>query len=288
MRLPEWIRTRHDPSALHAVKSIMRRHGLSTVCEEARCPNKPVCFAKPTATFMVLGARCTRNCGFCSVPGGTQSPIYEFEDPDPDEPRRVAEAAKAMGLKYVVITSVTRDDLPDGGAGHFAKTISAVRETLLEAKVEVLVPDFGGDADALRAVLDARPDVFNHNVETVPRLYATVRPQADYRRSLELLSLAKEYRDGAFMRTKSGLMLGLGESVDEVLGVLEDLRSAGCDLLTIGQYLRPSKGNLPVKEYVSPETFVYLGDVARGMGFGYVASSPLVRSSMNAEEAYGS
>ncbi|GAB4390081.1 MAG: lipoyl synthase [Thermodesulfovibrionales bacterium] len=278
MRLPDWIKVRHAPSGLHGLKSVLREHGLSTVCEEARCPNKPMCFSKPTATFMILGSRCTRNCGFCSVVSASP------EAPDPDEPRRVALAAEKMGLKYVVITSVTRDDLPDGGAGHFARTVMAVRERLPRARVEVLTPDFQGDEEALGAVLSAGPDVFNHNVETVPSLYPAVRPQADYGRSLRVLRRAKDLAGG--VSTKSGLMLGLGESVEEVLEVLADLRRAGCDLLTVGQYLRPSRDNLPVHEYVEPGVFAMLRDKAREMGFRFVASSPLARSSMNAEEMY--
>ncbi len=277
-RLPEWLRDAHRVSDLRGVKRRLRGHGLSTVCEEARCPNRAECFSKPTATFMILGDSCTRNCGFCSVRSST------VHGPDPDEPRRVALAAREMGLKYVVVTSVTRDDLPDGGAAHFAATIRAVRKELPHARVEVLTPDFLGDLDALRAVLAASPDVFNHNVETVPRLYPAARPQADYRRSLRLLGDAKAIAPR--VGTKSGLMLGLGEGFDEVLEVMADLRGAGCDFLTIGQYLRPSRNNLPVKEYVPPGTFERLRAEAVDMGYKFVASSPLSRSSMNAEEMF--
>jgi lipoic acid synthetase len=279
MRLPEWIKIRHKHSELHGLKSLLRDYGLSTVCEEARCPNKSECFSKPTATFMILGSCCTRNCGFCSVESAAPLP------PDKDEPLKVALAAKEMGLKYVVVTSVTRDDLEDGGAQHFAKTVTAIKKHLPYAKVEVLTPDFKGDFSALKTVLDSKPDVFNHNVETVPRLYPAVRPQADYPRSLRLLRQAKEI--SPTVNTKSGLMLGLGEDYDEVLDVMTDLREADCDFLTIGQYLRPSRENLPVKEYVHPEVFERLREAALGMGFKFVASSPLVRSSMNAEEMYG-
>lgn len=277
-RMPGWLRRRHSLSELHDLKGVLRSHGLSTVCEEARCPNKAACFAKPTATFMILGDRCTRNCGFCSVESSKPLP------PDPDEPRRVALAAKGMGLRYVVVTSVTRDDLKDGGAGQFAETIREIRRLLPGTKIEVLTPDFKGRRESLGKVLDAKPHVFNHNVETVPRLYSTVRPLADYNRSTGLLRLAKEMSPET--RTKSGLMLGLGESLDEVRGVLRDLRGAGCDMLTIGQYLRPRKENLPVSEYVEPEVFESLRDEALRMGFSFVASGPLVRSSMNAEEMY--
>jgi lipoic acid synthetase len=278
MRLPEWVRTKVSHAELRDMKSRLRGHGLSTVCEEARCPNKVECFSKPTATFMILGSSCTRNCGFCAV-----EPSLSVK-PDPDEPRRVAAAAREMGLKYVVVTSVTRDDLDDGGAGHFAETIRSLREGLPEAKVEVLTPDFGGDIKALSTVVGAVPDVFNHNVETVPGLYRAVRPQADYYRSLEVLSRASAMAPG--LAIKSGLMLGLGEKFDEVVDVLQDLRLAGCSIVTIGQYLRPSVRNIPVKEYVSPETFERLKEKAFELGFGFVASAPLVRSSMNAEEMY--
>jgi lipoic acid synthetase len=278
MRLPEWIRTKHNPSGVHGLKAVLRRHGLSTVCEEARCPNKSVCFCKPTAAFMVLGSSCTRNCGFCAVESSTPAPA------DGDEPRRVAAAAREMGLRYVVITSVTRDDLDDGGAAHFAETVAAIRRELPGAGIEVLTPDFKGDAGALETVLSSRPDVFNHNVETVPSLYPVVRPQADYRRSLAVLAKARAI--SPTVSTKSGLMLGLGEEIEEVLSVIGDLRAAGCDFLTVGQYLRPSRANLPVKEYVAPEVFDMVGRRAMEMGFRFVASAPLVRSSMNAEEMY--
>jgi len=277
-RLPHWLRRRHSLSELHELKGKLRHHSLSTVCEEARCPNKAECFSKPTATFMILGAKCTRNCGFCSVESDAPMP------PDADEPRRVAIAAKEMGLRYVVVTSVTRDDLPDGGARQFANTIREIRRELPEAGIEVLTPDFGGNAESIEGVLSALPDVFNHNVETVPRLYDTVRPQADYARSLGVLRLARETHPD--VKTKSGLMLGLGETHAEVIDVLRDLREAGCELLTIGQYLRPAKGNLPVVEYVEPSVFEALREEALAMGFSFVASGPFVRSSMNAEEMY--
>jgi lipoic acid synthetase len=277
-RLPHWLRRRHSLSELHQLKGMLRSHGLSTVCEEARCPNKAECFSKPTATFMILGSSCTRNCGFCSVTSARPMP------PEEEEPRRVAMASKEMALRYVVLTSVTRDDLPDQGAGQFARTIREIRRGLSDAGVEVLTPDFGGRRELLETVLNAGPDVFNHNVETVPRLYGTVRPQADYARSIGLLALAGKISPD--VKTKSGLMLGLGEELDEVREVLKDLRGAGVELLTIGQYLRPAKENLPVVEYVEPAVFDGLREEALEMGFSFVASGPFVRSSMNAEEMY--
>lgn len=277
-RLPAWLRRKHSLSELHDIKGMLRSHGISTVCEEARCPNKSMCFSKPTATFMILGDRCTRGCGFCSVRSAPPLP------PEPGEPARLALAAKRMALKYVVVTSVTRDDLADGGAWHFAQTINEIKRELPGAGIEVLTPDFGGQKGAIETVLAAEPDVFNHNVETVPRLYPTVRPRADYGRSIRLLRLAKEVSPET--RTKSGLMLGFGETIEEVRDVLRDLRAAGCDFLTIGQYLRPAKENLPVVKYVKPDIFERLREDALEMGFAFVASGPFVRSSMNAEEMY--
>jgi lipoic acid synthetase len=278
MGLPEWIRTKYAYSELRGTKSKLRSHGLFTVCEEARCPNRGECFKRPTATFMILGPVCTRNCGFCAVSSG------EPEEADMDEPRRVALAANEIGLRYVVVTSVTRDDLRDGGALQFAMTVRALRAEIEGVRVEVLTPDFKGDAGSLKTVLDAGPDVFNHNVETVPRLYSRVRSRADYERSIWMLRKAKDISPD--IATKSGLMLGLGEGFSEVLEVLTDLRAAGCDFLTIGQYLRPTRRNLEVEEYVLPETFERLRTIAMGMGFRFVASFPLARSSMNADEMY--
>ena len=277
MRLPDWIRTKH-PGGLHNTKRVLRAYGLSTVCEEARCPNAGECFSKPTATFMILGSKCTRNCGFCSVESSTPEPV------ETGEPARISLAAREMGLRYVVITSVTRDDLHDGGAGHFAETVCSVKRYLPEAKVEVLTPDFQGNPDSINTVLNSGPDVYNHNIETVPGLYPVVRPLADYRRSLHVLENAKKRAPGIYI--KSGLMLGFGEKVAEVMNVLRDLRNAGCDIITIGQYLRPSKLNLPVVEYIRPDVFESLRLSALAMGFKYAASAPLVRSSMNAEEMY--
>ena len=277
MRLPDWIRAEHF-NGIHNTKRILRSHKITTVCEEARCPNIGKCYSKPTATFMILGSKCTRDCGFCSVESSKPDP------PDPEEPERVAKAAKEIGLKHVVITSVTRDDLPDGGAGQFASTVHAVRNNNSGIKIEVLTPDFGGKMSDLMVVLRSRPDVFGHNVETVPRLYSSVRFQADYNRSLQLLTYVKEIIPA--MHTKSGLMLGLGETLNEVMDVLKDLRKVGCDSVTMGQYLRPSRKNLPVAEYIRPDTFERLRDTALHMGFKNVASAPLVRSSLNAEEMY--
>lgn len=276
MRIPDWIKT--GSSDLHGVKKILRHHGLSTVCEEARCPNKGICFSKPTATFLILGDVCSRNCGFCSVKKGIPNNV------DPDEPEKIAKAAQEMGLRYVVITSVTRDDLPDGGSSQFAKTIYELRRKIPDIKIEVLTPDFRGDIDALKKIVDASPDVFNHNMETVKSLYPLVRPQADYYRSLNILFNVKQM--APHIKTKSGFMLGLGETKAEVLELLRNLKDRGCDFLTIGQYLRPSKKHLPVVEYINPEVFEELKDIASKMGFEFVASGPLVRSSMNAEEIY--
>jgi lipoic acid synthetase len=248
--------------------------GLRTVCQEARCPNAWECFARRTATFLILGDRCTRDCRFCNIASGPPRPV------DPEEPRRVAEAAARLELDHVVVTAVTRDDLPDGGASHFAATIEAVRRRLPSAAIEVLVPDFGGDRAALAAVLAARPAVLNHNLETVARLYPLVRPQALYARSLALLAAVEG------IPAKSGIMLGLGESTAEVRQALRDLHRAGCRILTLGQYLRPSPRHLPVARYVPPEEFARLGDEARAMGFSQVASAPLVRSSYRAGEFF--
>ena len=275
MRLPEWIRVKNS-RRFRKTKKVLRRYGLSTVCEQARCPNMGECFTKPTATFMILGSKCTRQCGFCSIDSSITEPL------DSNEPQSVAMAAKEMGLKHVVVTSVTRDDLTDGGARHFANTVGAIREHMPHATVEVLTPDFKGDIRNLHIVLESRPDVYNHNVETVPRLYQRVRPGANYQRSLNVLRKAKERAPEIIL--KSGLMMGLGETREEVSDVLEDIYSTGCACITIGQYLRPSKGNLPVSEYVRPEVFEEIRLQALDMGFRHVASAPLVRSSMNAEE----
>ena len=252
----------------------MKEWKLHTVCEEARCPNIGECWAHGTATFMLLGDVCTRNCGFCAVKHGRPLSV------DPEEPRRVAGAVSALGLRHVVITSVDRDDLPDGGASQFARTAEAIKETVPGCSVEVLIPDFQGNEAALRTVLEAPIDVLNHNVETVPRLYRRVRPGARYERSLELLDRAKRIRPD--VRTKTGLMLGLGEERPEVVGVLRDLVAIRCDILTLGQYLQPTARHLPVVRYVPPEEFSELRKEALAMGFRYVESGPLVRSSYHA------
>jgi lipoic acid synthetase len=279
VRLPEWIKT-NNSGKLHNTKKLLRSHRLSTVCEEARCPNIGQCFSKPSAAFLILGSKCTRNCGFCSVDSSAPERV------DREEPARVAMAAVEMGLRYIVITSVTRDDLHDGGAGHFAETVSAVKANLKKARIEVLTPDFKGNLNSLKTVLKAGPDVYNHNLETVPGLYPLIRPSADYRRSLSLLEQAKKLMPEVYI--KSGMMLGFGEKLSEVMQVLRDLRNSGCDIITIGQYLRPSRANLPVVEYVKPQIFESLRLEALSMGFRHVASAPLVRSSMNAEEMYNS
>jgi lipoic acid synthetase len=253
--------------------------GLHTVCQSASCPNIGECFGRHTATFMILGNECTRRCGFCGVRHDQPLPI------DPDEPRRVAEASRQLGLRYIVVTSVTRDDLPDGGASHFAETIRSLGAAIPEAKVEVLIPDFQGDRDALDKVLAAGPFVLNHNVETVPRLYSTVRPEADYHRSLTVLETSKRFPASIYV--KSGLMLGLGEKQGEVVEVLHNLRRAGCDIVTIGQYLQPSRKNLPVVEYIPPSVFEEYERIGREMGFKHIASGPFVRSSYHAEEISG-
>ena len=280
-RLPEWAR-KTSPLAPGArgLRVLLRGKSLNTVCEEARCPNLGECFTRGTATFMLLGDRCTRRCSYCSV--STARPL----PPDPAEPTRVAEAAARMGLRYVVLTSVNRDDLADGGASHFADTVRAVRRALPRAGIEVLVPDFKGDREALRAVLEAGPEVFNHNIETVPRLFPRLRPQGGYRLSLEVLRAAKDLVPG--QATKSGLMVGLGESDDEVSPVLADLRAAGVDIVTIGQYLRPTREHEPVHRYLAPAAFRAFEDEARAIGFPTVYSGVFVRSSFNAEEVYRS
>jgi lipoyl synthase len=278
-RLPAWAR-KGDPlsTAAHGLRVLLREQGLNTVCEEARCPNLSECFARGTATFMLLGERCTRRCGYCSV--STARPL----PPDPGEPEQVAEAAARLRLRYVVLTAVARDDLPDGGAAHFAATVAAVRRRLPGARVEVLTPDFKGDRAALASVLAAGPDVFNHNIETVPRLFPEVRAQGSYTRSLELLAAAKSMTPG--QSTKSGLMVGLGETDAEVEAVLHDLRAAGVDIVTLGQYLRPTREHVPVDRYLTPEAFEDLGRRARSLGFPTVYSGVFVRSSFNAEEVF--
>lgn len=277
-RLPSWLK-RQLPrgNGNFFTQALLHDLRLETVCENARCPNRPECWSRRTATFMILGNVCTRPCGFCSVPKG--EPLH-VED---DEPERVAEAAARLGLKHVVITSVTRDDLPDGGADHFARCIAAVRARLPGAAVEVLTPDFLGDPAAIDRVIAAAPEVFNHNIETVPRLYRVARGRAEYRRSLDLLARVK--RTAPHIVAKAGLMLGVGETIDELFDVLADLRAVRCDMLTLGQYLAPTlKHSIPVARYVPPAEFDALAAKARLMGFTRVAAGPFVRSSYHADE----
>jgi lipoic acid synthetase len=279
LRKPPWLKKRIPPfQDLQKVKSILDRAELHTVCEEARCPNLGECFCGGTATFLILGRICTRNCGFCAVEHGIPAPA------DDTEPEKVAQAVQKMGLQYVVVTSVTRDDLFDGGASLFAKTIQALRASNPKSKVEVLIPDFQGDLKSLKAVLRECPDVLNHNVETISRLYPGVRPQADYKRSLDLLKKSKELHP--HISTKSGFMLGLGETENEVLELLRDLRETGCDFLTIGQYLQPRKDRLSVVRYVSPDEFEEYKRIGEEMGFRAIASGPFVRSSFHAFEMF--
>ncbi len=275
-RLPDWLKKplpRGNENFF--THDLLRELRLETVCENARCPNRPECYSRRTATFMILGNTCTRPCGFCSVPRGTPEPL------EADEPERVAEAAHRLGLKHVVITSVTRDDLPDGGADHFYRCVIAVRQRT-GAAVEVLTPDFLGDKAAIERVLESRPDVFNHNTETVPRFYKKVRGRADYQRTLDLLAHVKHRSPETI--TKSGLMLGLGETTDELLETLGDLRSVRCDMLTLGQYLTPTLKHIPVARYLPPAEFDWLAQLARSLGFAHVASGPFVRSSYHADE----
>ena len=277
-RLPDWLRkSSTHPASVHNLKVELRRKNLHTVCESARCPNMHECFHRSAATFMILGNLCTRGCGFCSVPKAKRPGALDSE-----EPENVARMAAEMKLRYVVITSVNRDDLLDGGSTHFAETVRAVRGALPDSRVEVLTPDFCGDLGAIARVLDAEPHVFNHNMETVPRLYKTVRPQADYRQSLDVLRFAKQYRPEVL--TKSGAMVGLGESSAEVEQLMRDLREANTDVATLGQYLQPTRRNLRVAEYVTPAQFDAYRDYGLSIGFKMVFSGPLVRSSYMADE----
>jgi lipoyl synthase len=282
-RLPDYLinpdRSRKD---LHELKKRLRRAKLHTVCESAKCPNIVECFRRPQATFMILGDRCQRGCGFCAVISGDPGPV------DPNEPFEVAEAAFELGLKHVVVTSVTRDDLPDGGASHFAMVIHALKEKIEGVKTEVLVPDFQGSEDAIRTVIDAGPDVFNHNLETVPRLYETVRKNAEYKRSLDVLRTAKKIIDEMEIQTvtKSGIMVGFGEEKDEVVEVIKYLAGTGCEIITIGQYLQPRKTNLPVARYLEPDEYEDFIEEGKKLGINIFAG-PLVRSSYMADEVYG-
>lgn len=280
-RLPEWLRkSKTHFQSVQELKTDLRQRRLHTVCESARCPNIHECFHRGAATFMILGNMCTRGCTFCSVPKG--SPAKQEFSLDPEEPRNVAEMASQMGLRYVVITSVNRDDLPDGGSHHFAQTVREVARALPAARIEVLTPDFCGNLDAVARVLDAGPHVFNHNMETVRRLYRRVRPQADYRQSLNVLRFAKQHRPEAI--SKSGLMVGLGESASEVEELLRDAYAAQVDVATLGQYLQPTRRNLPVAEYVTPSQFEAYRAYGMSIGFKMVFSGPFVRSSYMADE----
>lgn len=276
-RLPEWVRRSVlNTEENREVRQILKEQGLNTICESGRCPNKGECWAKRTATFMLMGSVCTRTCKFCAVNKGKPEPL------DETEPTRIVEAARQMGLRHVVLTSVNRDELPDQGSNHFAQTIRALYEGIPGVVVEVLTPDFQGKRECIEVVLAARPSVYNHNVETVPRLYKRVRPGSVYERSLRVLELSKQI-DNTIL-TKSGLMLGLGEQKDEVVAVMRDLHAVGCDILTLGQYLRPTRNNLPVDRYVTPEEFEELAVVGTEIGFRQVHSGPLVRSSYHAGE----
>ena len=274
---PQWLRVR-APGGPHYrdLKGLVADLNLHTVCESARCPNIGDCWERRTATFMILGDICTRACGFCAIKTGRPLGL------DEDEPYRVAEAVAHLGLRFAVITSVNRDELPDGGAHIFAATIREIRKRCPETGIEVLIPDFEGDREALQMVMDARPDILNHNMESIARLYKIVRPQAKYHRSLELLRRAKEMNPNVV--TKSGMMLGVGEELDETRAAMRDLRDVDCDVLTLGQYLRPSFKHIPVVRYVSPEEFALLKEEGLAMGFKHVESGPLVRSSYHADE----
>ncbi|MFI5338311.1 MAG: lipoyl synthase [Candidatus Methylomirabilales bacterium] len=274
-RLPPWLRARSGHwERVHDMRVLLSGSRLHTVCEEARCPNQGECWTRGTATFMLLGDTCTRSCGFCAVTTGRPAP------PDPEEPRHVAEVSRRLGLRFVVVTSVARDDLRDGGAAHFAAVVRAIRELNPGAQIEVLVPDFKANRESIHAVVESRPTVFNHNLETVERLSKKVRVQARYHRSLEVLRIARELGQPI---TKTGIMLGLGETEAEVLALMRDARGVGCDLLTIGQYLQPTKQHLPVVEFVHPDRFKALEEMGYVLGFKGVYSGPLVRSSYHAE-----
>jgi len=278
-RLPAWFKQKPpDPQIMVTMKKLLNGLSLHTICDSAQCPNIGECFSRKTATFLILGNVCTRNCSFCAMKKGVPTPV------DEKEPRHVLEAVEKLLLRYVVITSVTRDDLPSGGASQFARTIRVLHENKKDVIVEVLVPDFLGSAEALRVVIEAEPQVINHNVETVPRLYPEVRPGADYSRSVGLLFTVKRLNQA--ITTKSGLMLGLGETRDEVIEIMEDLREANCELLTIGQYLQPSHKHHPVVRFVPPEEFAEYEQIGKDMGFTEVVAAPLVRSSLDAAELY--
>lgn len=276
-RKPDWLKVSYNRESVEEIAQIMRQLHLNTVCKEANCPNLGECYKKHTATFMILGSQCTRNCRFCNIACGKPEPV------DPEEPENVAKAVAQLKLRHAVITCVTRDDLPDGGAAQFARTIQAIRATSPGTTVEVLISDMKGDRASLDTVMDARPDVLNHNVETVEALYALVRPQAKYERSLDVLRYCKAVRPEGL--TKTGFMVGLGETDDQIDRLMDDVLETGCDILTIGQYLQPSPAHAPLNRYVTPEQFDAYRDLALSKGFRHVASSPLARSSYRAQEA---
>ena len=279
LKKPEWLHVRYAQTPnMDAVEEILRNLNLNTVCKEAHCPNCWECFSRKTATFLIMGTNCTRNCRFCNVRNDEPMPL------DPEEPENVARAVAELGLKYVVVTSVTRDDLYDGGASHFAWTVREIKSASPDTVIEVLIPDFIGSYEALKTVADSSPDVISHNMETVKTLYSAVRPQAEYQRSLDLLRNIKRLDPG--IRSKSGVMVGLGETKEQVYELFGDLRDVGCEFLTIGQYLAPSKQHIPVHEYIEPSLFDKYGAAAREMGFDFVASAPFVRSSYHAGEAF--
>jgi lipoic acid synthetase len=279
LRKPEWLRTKigHYKN-LNTVEETLKDLHLNTVCDEANCPNRSECFSNKTATFMILGSRCSRNCRFCDVAFGEMTAV------DPEEPKHVAEAVESLGLKHVVITSVTRDDLEDGGAYQFVNVINEIREHNASVSIEVLIPDLQGNKKALETIVGAKPEIINHNIETISRLYDHIRPSAIYERSLEVLSNVKKMDKNIY--TKSGLMVGLGEKESEVIQVMKDLRSADCDFITIGQYLQPSKDHYPVKEYIHPDIFKKYEKIGLELGFKAVASGPLIRSSYDALEMF--
>jgi len=278
LRKPEWMRIGNmDREKIREVQSILRKLKLHTVCEESMCPNIGKCFEKKTATFLVMGDICTRNCKFCDIKFGKPGSL------DEDEPQRILEAAKKLSLRHIVITSVTRDDLPDGGASHYAGITKKLREYDENLIIELLIPDLKGKEEDIQTIVDTKPDIINHNVEVVPRLFRKITPQSNYETSLKLLKLVKEFDPNTI--TKSGMMVGLGETKQEVFDVMKDLREVNCDILTIGQYLKPPSSNLEIEEYVHPEIFKEYEELAYDMGFKFVASAPFVRSSFNAEEA---
>lgn len=276
-RLPEWLRKRNPYNRnIIEIKKILNKLGLESVCQNAKCPNIGECFANKTATFMIMGNTCTRNCKFCAVKNGEPMPL------DKNEPYQLVQAVRELGLDHVVITSVTRDDLPDGGAVQFVNCIKGIRKLKSKTYIEVLTSDFQMNKEAIKKVVKAGPDIFNHNIETVPRLYPEIRPEAGYQRSLDVLEYAKKLNDKIF--TKSGIMMGLGETIEEIIKVMKDLRHIKCDILTVGQYLQPSNNHVPVAKYIKPEQFKKYEEIGKKLGFKFIASGPLVRSSYNAGE----